>query len=168
MILSRRTALAGLAASTFAGGAQAQAGYPDKPIRMVIAFPPGGPTDFVGRLLADKMKELLGQSVIIENKAGANGAIGADYVAKAEPDGHTLFLTTVGAVAITPGMRTDLPYDTMRDFAPISLVVRNTTLLVVRAEHATATRRSARRFTPQVYAIRSGMHVLARTRPRSR
>jgi tripartite-type tricarboxylate transporter receptor subunit TctC len=130
-------ALVGLGWAALTAPAAAQApSYPTRPIRMVIAFPPGGPTDFVGRLLADKMKELLGQSVIIENKAGANGAIGADYVAKAEPDGHTLFLTTVGAVAITPGMRTDLPYDTMRDFAPISLVVRNTTLLVVRSEHA--------------------------------
>jgi tripartite-type tricarboxylate transporter receptor subunit TctC len=107
--------------------------YPTRPIRLVIAFPAGGPTDFVGRLLADKMKDLLGQSVIIENKAGANGALGADYVAKAEPDGHTLFLTTVGAVAITPGMRSDLPYDSIRDFAPITLVVRNTTILVVRS-----------------------------------
>jgi tripartite-type tricarboxylate transporter receptor subunit TctC len=109
--------------------------YPTRPVRMVIAFPPGGPTDFVGRILADKMKDLLGQSVIIENKAGANGAIGADYVAKSEPDGHTVFLTTAGAVTISPGMRNDLPYDTMRDFAPISLVVHNTTLLVVRTEH---------------------------------
>ena len=65
---------------------------------MVIAFPAGGPTDFVGRLVADKVKDILGQTVIIENKAGANGAIGADYVAKSEPDGTTLFLTTVGAV----------------------------------------------------------------------
>lgn len=124
-------ALIGLAA--LAGPAVAQT-FASRPIRMVIAFPPGGPTDFVGRLVADKMKELLGQSVIIENKAGANGAIGADFVAKSEPDGHTLFLTTVGAVAITPGMRSDLPYDTMRDFAPITLVVRNTTILVVRSE----------------------------------
>ena len=68
---------------------------------MVIAFPAGGPTDFVGRLLADKLKDSLGQ-IIIENKPGANGAIGADYVAKSQPDGYTLFLTTVGAVAITP------------------------------------------------------------------
>src|SRR4051794_41108964 len=105
-----------IAAQTAPASAQT---YPTRPIRMVIAFPAGGPTDFVGRLLADKLKELLGQSVVIENKAGANGAIGADYVAKSEPDGHTLFLTTVGAVAITPGMRNDLPYDTMRDFAPI-------------------------------------------------
>ena len=78
---------------------------------MVIAFPAGGPTDFVGRLVADKVKDILGQSVIIENKAGANGALGADAVAKSQPDGYTLFLTTVGAVGMTPNMRTDLPYD---------------------------------------------------------
>jgi tripartite-type tricarboxylate transporter receptor subunit TctC len=110
--------------------------FPSRPIRMVIAFPPGGPTDFVGRVLADKLKELLGQAVVIENKAGANGAIGADYVAKADPDGHTVFLTTVGAVAITPNMRTDLPYDPLKDFAPVSLVVRNTSILVVRPDMA--------------------------------
>jgi tripartite-type tricarboxylate transporter receptor subunit TctC len=109
--------------------------FPSRPIRMVIAFPPGGPTDFVGRLIAEKMKERLGQNVIIENKAGANGAIGADFVAKSDPDGHTVFLTTVGAVAITPGMRSDLPYDTLRDFAPVTLVVRNTTILVVKPDH---------------------------------
>ena len=80
-----------------APAAQAQ-DFPNKPIHMVIAFPPGGPTDFVGRLVADKVKDILGRTVIIENKPGANGAIGADYVAKAEPDGTTLFLTTVGAV----------------------------------------------------------------------
>ncbi len=132
--LARRAAAA-LAAVALTGSALAQ-DYPTRPIRMVIAFPAGGPTDFVGRLLADKMKELLGQSVIIENRAGANGAIGADFVAKSEPDGHTLFLTTVGAVAITPGMRNDLPYDTLRDFAPISLIVRNTTILVARPDPA--------------------------------
>ena len=109
--------------------------FPTRPIRIVIAFPAGGPTDFVGRLLAEKLKDQLGQNVIIENRPGANGAIGADHVAKSEPDGHTVFLTTVGAVAITPGMRSDLPYDTLRDFAPITLVVRNTTVLVVKPEH---------------------------------
>jgi tripartite-type tricarboxylate transporter receptor subunit TctC len=101
----------------------------------VIAFPPGGPTDFVGRLVADKVKDILGQSVIIENKAGANGALGADTVAKSPPDGYTLFLSTVGAVGITPNMRTDLPYDVLRDFAPVTLVVRNTTIMVVRADY---------------------------------
>ena len=109
--------------------------YPARPIRVVIAFPAGGPTDFVGRLIADKLKTTLSQPVLIENKPGANGAIGADFVAKSAPDGYTLFLTTVGAVAITPHMRSDLPYDTLRDFTPVTLVVRNTTVLVVRADH---------------------------------
>jgi len=108
--------------------------YPTRPIRMVIAFPAGGPTDFVGRLLGEKLKTLLGQSIIIDNKPGANGAIGADYVAKAEPDGYTLFFTTVGAVAITPSMRSNLPYDSLRDFAPIMRVVQNTTILVVKPD----------------------------------
>jgi len=125
-----RFAAAALAACWLVASAQAQT-YPTRTIKMVIAFPPGGPTDFVGRLLADKLKELLGQSVIVENKAGANGAIGADAVAKSEPDGYTLFFTTVGAVAITPNLRNDMPYDTLRDFAPVSLVVNNTTVLVV-------------------------------------
>ena len=113
--------------------------FPNRPIRMVIAFPPGGPTDFVGRVIADKLKDLLPQPVLIENKAGANGAIGADFVAKSDPDGHTLFLSTVGAVAISPHMRTDLPYNVLRDFAPIMLVVRNTTTMVVRTEHPAKT-----------------------------
>ncbi len=132
------TQLAKLAAAVLLLAAAAPAvqaqDFPNRPIRMVIAFPPGGPTDFVGRLVADKVKDILGQSVIIENKAGANGALGADAVAKSAPDGYTLFLTTVGAVAITPHMRTDLPYDVLRDFAPVTLVVRNTTVVVVRAD----------------------------------
>ena len=107
---------------------------PNKPIHVVIAFPPGGPTDFVGRLVADKVKDILKQTIIIENKPGANGAIGADYVAKAEPDGTTLFLTTLGAVGVTPHMRADVRYDTLKDFAPVTLVVLNTTLIVVKSE----------------------------------
>jgi tripartite-type tricarboxylate transporter receptor subunit TctC len=131
----RLAVLALLGMAALAGPALAQ-NFPTHPIRIVIAFPPGGPTDLVGRLLADKMKDALGQSVIIENKAGANGAIGADMVAKSEPDGHTIFLTTAGAVTITPGMRNNLPYDTLRDFAPITLVVHNTTVLVVSPERS--------------------------------
>src|SRR5215510_6966198 len=101
--------------------------FPSRVVRIVVAFPPGGPTDFVARLVADKLKASLGQNVIIENKAGANGAIGADYVAKGEADGHLLFLTTAGAVAITPHIAKP-PYDSLRDFVPISLVVRPTTI----------------------------------------
>src|SRR5947207_2876946 len=129
-------ALLALGAIQYAGMAvlaQAQ-DFPTRPIHIVIAFPPGGPTDFVGRLVADKVKDILGQTIIIENKPGANGAIGADYVAKSPPDGTTVFLTTLGAVGVTPHMRTDVRYDTIKDFAPITLVVRNTTLMVVKAE----------------------------------
>jgi tripartite-type tricarboxylate transporter receptor subunit TctC len=125
------SAILALAAITTTAPAQ---DFPNRPIRIVIAFPAGGPTDFVGRLVADKAKDILGQPVIIENKPGANGALGADSVAKAAPDGYTLFLSTVGAVAITPHMRTDLPYDTLRDFAPVTMVVGNTTVLVVRSD----------------------------------
>jgi tripartite-type tricarboxylate transporter receptor subunit TctC len=124
-------ALAALLTAAVAGQAQ---DLPSRPIRMVVAFPPGGPTDFVARLLADKLKTLIGRTVIVENRAGANGAIGAEYVARAEPDGSTLFLTTVGAVAVTPHLVAKVAYDPIRDFAPITLVVRNTTILVVKPD----------------------------------
>ena len=122
---------AGLALAVGTAGAQ---DFPNRPIKMVIAFPAGGPTDFVGRILSDKLKEILGQPVLIENKGGAGGTIGADYVAKSEPDGYTLFLTTVGAVAIMPYLRDTMPYDAVKDFAGVSLVARNTTVMVVRTE----------------------------------
>jgi len=108
---------------------------------MVVAFPAGGPTDFVARVLAEPLKALIGQNVIIENRAGANGAIGAEYVARAEPDGATLFLTTVGAVAVTPHLAKPA-YDTLRDFAPVTLVVRNTTILVVKPDLPVASARA--------------------------
>jgi tripartite-type tricarboxylate transporter receptor subunit TctC len=112
--------------------AQAQ-DYPVRPLRLVVAFTAGGTTDFVARLLADKMKGPLGQSVIVENKPGANGAIGAEFVAKSDPDGYTLFFTTAGAVAINPAFRKNLAYDPVADFAPVGLAVKNSTLVVVRS-----------------------------------
>jgi tripartite-type tricarboxylate transporter receptor subunit TctC len=135
MIIRRlgRLLAAGAIALLATASAQAQ-DYPAHTIKMVIAFPPGGPTDFVGRLLADRLKDLLGQSLIIENRPGAAGAIGAEAVARAAPDGYTLFLTTSGAVAITPHLHTDTHYDPIRDFAPISQVVSVTTTLVVRPD----------------------------------
>ena len=102
--------------------------YPNRPIRMVVAFAPGGTTDFVARLIADKAKATLGQNIVVENKPGANGAIGADYVGKSEPDGYTLFFSTAGAITINPSMRTDLPYDPVRDFAAVAPIARNTVL----------------------------------------
>jgi tripartite-type tricarboxylate transporter receptor subunit TctC len=108
--------------------AAAQERYPTRPIRLIVAFAAGGTTDYVARLVADKIKGPLGQNVIVENKPGANGAIGADYVGKSEPDGYTLFFSTAGALTINPSLRTDLPYDPVKDFAPVAPVVRNTVL----------------------------------------
>jgi len=108
--------------------------YPNRTVKIVVAFPAGGPTDFVARVLADKLKGILGQSVIIENKPGANAAIGAESVAKSDPDGYTLFFTTAGAVVINPHMRANLPYDPIKDFAPITLVVNTMEVLVVKSD----------------------------------
>jgi tripartite-type tricarboxylate transporter receptor subunit TctC len=119
-----------LASALVAGGATAQ-DYPTRPIRLIVAFSAGGTTDYVARLLADRVKAVLGQPVVIENKPGANGAIGADYVAKAEPDGYTLFFSTAGALSILPNMRTDLPYDPLKSFTPILPTARNTVLFAV-------------------------------------
>src|SRR5262245_14052809 len=97
-----------------APGAQAQ-GEPNRANRLVLAFAPGGTTDFVARLLSEPLRSLLGQSVVIDNRPGANGAIAAEYVAKSDPDGYTLFFTTVGAVAINPALRSNLSYDPRKD-----------------------------------------------------
>ena len=108
--------------------------FPTRPVKVVVAFPAGGPTDFVARLLSEKVTGILGQSVLVENKAGANAAIGADFVAKSPPDGYTLFFTTISAVAMNPHMRADLPYDPVRDFAPVSRMVLTKEVLVVGAK----------------------------------
>ena len=113
-------------------GAQAQ-DYPNRPIRLVVGFTPGGTTDFVARLLSEALRGLLGQNVIVDNRPGANGAIAAEYVAKSDPDGYTLFFTTVGAVAINPALRSNLAYEPRKDFAPIGMAVFNSTMLVVNA-----------------------------------
>ena len=94
-----------------------------KVTRLVVAFPPGGPVDFVARTMGEQLGKELGTQVIIENKAGANGAIAAEYVSRAPPDGNTIWLTSVGAVAINPPLYEKLPYDPVRDLAPVSLVV---------------------------------------------
>ena len=132
-----RSALALAFAAAMPVGAFAEAaspqGYPTRPVRLIVAFAPGGSTDFTARLIADRMKGPLGRDVFVENKPGANGAIGAEYVAKSEPDGYTLFFTTVGAVAINPTLRSDLPYDPLKSFEPVGKAAVNSTLLVVNA-----------------------------------
>jgi tripartite-type tricarboxylate transporter receptor subunit TctC len=123
-------AVAALALLATAQFARAQ-DFPTRPVRIVIAFPPGGPTDFVGRLVADKMTTLLGQRVYIDNKPGANGTLGGGDVAKSDPDGYSLFLTTAGAVTVSPHIMPNMPYDALRDFAPVALVTKVTEVLVV-------------------------------------
>src|ERR1700729_2210952 len=124
--------IAGAAALSFASAQIAQTDdFPSRPVHIVIAFPPGGPTDFVGRVVAEKMRDVLGQAVIIDNKPGANGTLGGEFVAKSDPDGYTLFLTTAGAVTVSPHIMADLHYDPLRDFAPVALVTTVTEVLAV-------------------------------------
>lgn len=100
-------------------------------IKIVVAFPPGGPVDFVARILAEGLVKALGQSVIVENRPGANGGIAAQAVAKSTPDGTTLWLSSAGAMVMNPALYENLTYDVQRDFAPVSLVVNNVEVLVV-------------------------------------
>jgi tripartite-type tricarboxylate transporter receptor subunit TctC len=102
-----------------------------KTTRIVVSFPPGGPVDFVARALAEQLGKELGQTVIVDNKAGANGAIGASDVARSAADGSSLWLTSVGAAAINSSLYDKLAYNMTRDFAPVSLVVNNVEVLVV-------------------------------------
>jgi tripartite-type tricarboxylate transporter receptor subunit TctC len=125
--------LAVAAALVVAAGSSRAQNYPARPVRLIVAFAPGGAADFTARLIADKMRSTFGEVVAVENKPGANGAIGAEYVAKSDPDGYTLFFTTVGAVAINPAFRGDLPYDPIKDFAAVGKAAVNSTLLVVNA-----------------------------------
>jgi tripartite-type tricarboxylate transporter receptor subunit TctC len=120
----------GIAAAVLGFSAIASA-YAEIPVRLIVAFPPGGPVDLVARVIAEPLGKALGRSVIVENRPGANGNIAAAYVAKAAPDGSILFFTSVGAVAISPALYDKLPYDPVKDFAPISLVVNNSEVLVV-------------------------------------
>jgi tripartite-type tricarboxylate transporter receptor subunit TctC len=113
-----------------AAGAQAQS-YPAKPIRLILPFPPGGGTDVVGRLLAQKLGQALGQQVIVDNRAGAGGRIGTDLVAKSLPDGYTLLLATSSVMGTGPALYQKLPFDMPKDFAPISLVAYTAYVLVV-------------------------------------
>ena len=125
-----RSSLLLLAAALCIPAASA-AGYPDKPIRLVVPFPPGGPTDMVARPLAEFLGRRLGQQVVVDNRGGAGGAIGAEVVAKAPADGYTLLMATVGTQAINATLYKKLGYDPVKDFTPISLVAAAPVALVV-------------------------------------
>ena len=118
------------ASASFTGAAWAQSDYPTKPIRMVVGFPPGGGNDIIARLLGAKLQEAWGQTVVIDNRPGANSNVAIEIAAKAAPDGYTLLFNASGMV-INPAMYTSLPFDTIRDFDPISQVATFPFLLAV-------------------------------------
>src|SRR5258705_2111083 len=132
VLTSRRGFLGGLIASGGWGAitlptARAQG----RPVRLVVPFAPGGGADLIARMLQPHLQPLTGQSFYVENRAGAAGRIGTDVVAKAEPDGHTLLMTTGSSLVIAPHIRVPISYEPLHDFAPISLLTRNTVILVV-------------------------------------
>ena len=118
------------AAMAFSCAALAQA-WPAKPVRMIIPYPPGGATDILGRLISAKLSPMIGQPVVVENRAGASGNVGFDYVAKSAPDGYTL-LTGTANLTIAPAFSSKLPFNVLTDYSPISQIVSSQNFLVVR------------------------------------
>lgn len=130
MQIPRRLLLAA-AATVLATSAMAQGGYPNKPIRLIVPFPPGGNVDLSARILAPQLQEALGQPVVIENKAGASGTLGLDAVAKSAPDGYTLGMASPVNHLAAPSLYPKLPYDSIRDFTPVGLVASVPMVLTV-------------------------------------
>lgn len=123
---------------SFGMAAQAQSSndWPTKSIRFVVPYPPGGPLDTIARVLAEQVKSSLGQPVIVENRPGAGGNIGADLIAKSQPDGYSLVMGAVATHAINPALYSKIPYDAVRDFAPVALVASVPNVLIVNKEFA--------------------------------
>jgi tripartite-type tricarboxylate transporter receptor subunit TctC len=125
-----RRVLFGVIASVAMGAAWGQ-GYPNKPIKIIVPYPAGGTSDILARAVGQKLTEQWGQPVVVENKPGATGNIGADFVAKSPPDGYTWLLADIGSLAIAPSVVTGLPFDPVKDFAPVAMVAYSPHLLVV-------------------------------------
>ena len=106
-------------------------GYPTRPIKLIVADAAGGAPDQLARLVAEKVSTGLGQPVVVDNRAGASGAVGAEFVAKSPPDGYTLLMTTSAIYALLPALRKDLPYDPVKDFVPIQRIATASNVLVV-------------------------------------
>lgn len=130
--LNRRGFIAGASALSLTGGsAFAQAAFPTRPITLVVPFAAGGSTDIVARLVGQKMSELLGQSVVIENRAGAGGNVGSTAVARATPDGYTILMGTISTHALNPAILKTVTFDAVKDFTPISLLALVPNVMVV-------------------------------------
>ena len=118
-------------ALAFSAGAGAQSGFPSKPIRILVGFAPGGNTDVVARVTAARMQDLLGQPVVVENKAGAGGVVATEFTAKAAPDGYTLLMSSLGPHTVSPSLIKNIGFDPVTDLAPVSNVAVNALLLMV-------------------------------------
>jgi tripartite-type tricarboxylate transporter receptor subunit TctC len=127
-----------LVLALFPAAALAQA-YPNRPIKMIVPFAPGGASDFVARIITPKLGELLGQQVVIDNRAGASGNIGLEAAAKAPPDGYTIFLGNIGTIAINPGVFRNMPVDTQKDLIGVTLVAEVPSILVTNPEVGVST-----------------------------
>ncbi len=138
MTSPRRRALLQAAAALAAGAtpwaARAQAGWPGKPVKIVVNFPPGGVADTLARLLAPGLQEALGQPVVVENRGGSGGNLGADAVAKSAADGYTLLMSSGGTISVNPHLYPRLPYDPAKDLVPVAVVARVAVYLVVKPE----------------------------------
>ena len=110
---------------------QAQSSYPNRGVKIIVPFAPGGASDFVGRIIQPRLSELLGQPIVIENRGGAAGTIGMEVAARSAPDGYTLVLGNVGSTAINPGVFTNLSINNLRDFIPVTQVVDVPGVLIV-------------------------------------
>ncbi len=108
--------------------------YPARPVRLIVPFPPGGGNDILARAVGQRLSPIIGQQVIIDNRGGAGGQLGAELAAKAEPDGYTLFLGSIGNLTFLPVLQSRLPYDPIRDFAPVALLATSAFILVVNPE----------------------------------
>jgi tripartite-type tricarboxylate transporter receptor subunit TctC len=120
-----------VAVAVFCLAAHAQGAYPDRPIHLVVPFAPGGGTDILARVVADRLSRELGSAVVVENKPGAGGTIGTDYVAKAKPDGYTILMGTNATVALAPGLYRKLPYDPVNDLVPVESIASGPSILVI-------------------------------------
>lgn len=133
-MIHRRSLLAAAPAAALALPVQAQDTWPNRPVTILVPFVAGGPSDIVGRIIAQRMATAVGQPVVAENRPGANGEVAARAVARATPDGHTLLVGSIGVFAINAALRPNLGYDPVREFAPITLAVTTPNVLVVNAQ----------------------------------
>src|SRR5262249_30566811 len=129
--MPRAAAVAATLAALAGAAAQAEDAFPTRSMRMIVSFSAGGPTDIVARVMGARMGELLGQQIIVENRTGAGGNLGADYVAKQKGDAYTMLMATVSTHAFNPGLYKHMPYDPVRDFTPLGRVGVTPTLLAV-------------------------------------